>query len=47
MAAPHHARLPIGLGKSTVFGDWTFPVLVLIGLALWVGVARVLLRELR
>jgi hypothetical protein len=36
-----------GLGKSTIFGDWTLPVLALAALALWIGVVRFLLRELR
>jgi hypothetical protein len=37
----------VGLGKSSIFGDWTLPVLALVVLALWVAVARVLIRELR
>jgi hypothetical protein len=37
----------IGLGKSPIFGNWTLPVLALAMLALWAGVVRVLLRELR
>jgi hypothetical protein len=36
-----------GLGKSAIFGDWTLPAVVLAALALWFGVARVLVRELR
>ena len=36
-----------GLGKSTIFGDWTLPVLVLAALALWFGAIRLLIRELR
>jgi hypothetical protein len=36
-----------GLGKSAIFGDWTLPVIVLAALALWFGVLRVLVRELR
>jgi hypothetical protein len=39
--------LRIGLGKSPMFGDWTLPVLVLVMLALWFGVGRLLWRELR
>jgi hypothetical protein len=39
--------LRFGLGKSPFFGRWTLPVLALVVLALWVGVARVLIRELR
>jgi hypothetical protein len=37
----------LGLGKSAIFGDWTLPVLVLAALALWVGVVRLVVRELR
>jgi hypothetical protein len=36
-----------GLGKSAIFGDWTLPVLVLAALALWFGVLRFLVRELK
>ena len=36
-----------GLGKSTIFGDWTLPVVALAALALFGGVVRLLLRELR
>jgi hypothetical protein len=36
-----------GLGKAAIFGDWTLPVVALALLALWFGVVRVLVRELR
>ena len=36
----------LGLGKSSIFGDWTFPVLALAMLAVWIAAIRVLLREL-
>lgn len=36
-----------GLGKSTIFGDWTLPVLALAGLALWLAALRFLVRELK
>jgi hypothetical protein len=36
-----------GLGKSAIFGDWTLPVMALVALALWFGVLRFLVRELR
>jgi hypothetical protein len=36
-----------GLGKAAIFGDWTLPAVALAVLALWFGVARVLVRELR
>jgi hypothetical protein len=36
-----------GLGKSAIFGDWTLPAIVLAALALWFGVLRFLVRELR
>jgi hypothetical protein len=36
-----------GLGKSPIFGTWTLPVIALAMIALWVGLARVLFRELR
>lgn len=39
--------LRFGLGKATIFGDWTLPVLALAALALFGGVVRLLLRELR
>jgi hypothetical protein len=39
--------LRLGLGKSPIFGAWTLPVIALVALALWFGVARVLIRELR
>jgi hypothetical protein len=35
-----------GLGKSTIFGDWTLPVLALVALALWFAALRFLVREL-
>ena len=37
----------MGLGKSAIFGDWTLPVIAVVALALWFGVARLLVRELR
>lgn len=37
----------LGLGKSPMFGDWTLPVLVLLGLGIWFGAIRLLIRELR
>jgi hypothetical protein len=39
--------LRFGLGKSPIFGDWTLPVIFVAALALWIGVARLLLKELR
>ena len=38
--------LRFGLGKSSIFGDWTLPVLALVALALWVVAIRFLVREL-
>ena len=35
-----------GLGKWSIFGDWTLPVMALAMLALFAGVVRLLLREL-
>lgn len=35
-----------GLGKSPVFGDWTFVVLALLLLGVWIATVRLLLREL-
>jgi hypothetical protein len=35
-----------GLGKSSIFGDWTLPLLALAALALWIATVRVLAREL-
>lgn len=35
-----------GLGKAALFGDWTLPVLALGLLVLWIGVVRLLVREL-
>jgi len=34
-------------GKAPVFGSWTLPVLAVLMLAIWVGAARLLVRELR
>lgn len=39
--------LRFGLGKSSIFGDWTLPVVALAALALFGAVARLLVRELR
>ena len=39
--------LRFGLGKSPIFGDWTLPVIAVAAFALWFGVARVLIRELK
>jgi len=39
--------LRFGLGKSSIFGDWTLPVIALAALALFGAVTRVLVRELR
>lgn len=39
--------LRFGLGKSTIFGDWTLPVLALVVLAMWAATVRFLIRELR
>jgi hypothetical protein len=36
-----------GLGKASVFGDWTLPVLALLLLGVWVVTLRLLVRELR
>jgi hypothetical protein len=36
-----------GLGKSTIFGDWTLPLLALAVLALWIAAVRFMVRELR
>jgi len=38
--------LRFGLGKATIFGDWTLPVIALAALALFAGVVRLLLAEL-
>ncbi len=35
-----------GLGKSSIFGDWTLPAMALLLLGVWVGATRLLLREL-
>jgi len=35
-----------GLGKSTIFGNWTLPVVALVALALWFAALRFLVREL-
>jgi hypothetical protein len=35
-----------GLGKSSVFGDWTLPVLALVALVMWIAAVRLLVREL-
>jgi hypothetical protein len=35
-----------GLGKASVFGEWTLPVLALLLLVVWVSAARLLVREL-
>jgi len=35
-----------GLGKASVFGDWTLPVLVLVLLGVWIAAMRLLLREI-
>jgi hypothetical protein len=35
-----------GLGKATFFGDWTFPAMALLLLAVWIGAVRLLKREL-
>jgi hypothetical protein len=34
-----------GLGKASVFGDWTLPVLALMLIGVWVGTLRLLMRE--
>jgi hypothetical protein len=39
--------LRFGLGKWSIFGDWTLPVLALVALSLFGAVARLLARELR
>jgi hypothetical protein len=36
-----------GLGKASVFGDWTLPVLALMLLGIWIAALRLLLRTLR
>jgi hypothetical protein len=36
-----------GLGKSPIFGNWTLPAVVLAALLLWLGVVRLLVRELK
>jgi hypothetical protein len=54
LRAPHESwwhLLPtlsrrFGLGKSSFFGDWTFPVAALLLLGVWVGAIRLLTREL-
>jgi hypothetical protein len=35
-----------GLGKASLFGDWTLPVAALLLLGVWVGAVRLLVREL-
>jgi len=35
-----------GLGKASMFGDWTLPVMALLLLGVWVATLRLLLREL-
>ena len=39
--------LRFGLGKAAIFGDWTLPVVALAAFALFAGVFRLLVRELR
>ena len=36
-----------GLGKASVFGDWTLPVFALMLLGVWIAALRLLLRTLR
>jgi hypothetical protein len=36
-----------GLGKASIFGTWTLPVIAALLLCVWVGAVRLLVRELR
>jgi hypothetical protein len=35
-----------GLGKASLFGDWTLPAVALLLLVVWIGTARLVVREL-
>jgi hypothetical protein len=36
-----------GRGKASFFGDWTLPACIVVVLGVWIGAARLLVRELR